>query len=130
MKNTTRVGSLPPSSAAPGRFDAFIGDAQIVSNVGPPFLATSLELLRLHVASPDTLLIMRRPDAGIDCLRAKVGVATGLMVKESNNGRPQLRPGRCDAAPPPIARTTLAASPHAPVRTRPRKHGRATCFGR
>jgi hypothetical protein len=127
MKNTTRVGSLPPSSTAPGRFDAFIGEAQIVSNVGPPLLAISLELLRLRV---DTLLIMRRPDAGIDCLRAKVGVAAGLMGKESNNGRPQFRPKRSDAAPPPIARTTLAATPLPPVRTRPRKHGRATCFGR
>jgi hypothetical protein len=74
----------------PGKFDAFINERRIVVASRTPFCDGARVLLAEGLAMPSDVLIMRHAGSQVDALKAAVGVAAKLTVKEETaDGKPR-----------------------------------------
>jgi hypothetical protein len=73
--------TVKPNAKWPGKFDAFVGELQIVCASLTPFLTGARKLLALGF-NPQGAIIMRHHDSEVDCLLAKIAVAAKLTVDE------------------------------------------------
>ncbi len=68
----------------PGRFDA-LSDRLLVHGTKTPFLDGARALLNLGF-DPNATVVMKHAGYGTECLRARIGVAAKLTVKEPDRG--------------------------------------------
>jgi len=69
------------------RFDGFIGDREVVTRSRTPLCAAARVLIGEGV-SPELWIEMRHDGSSVVALRATVGTAAKLTVKDRDNGRP------------------------------------------
>jgi hypothetical protein len=69
----------------PGCYVAYLdGESEPLCTSRAPFLAAA-RALQARGFAPDVQLVMRRDPNGMDCLKAPLGIATGLRVKEGGS---------------------------------------------
>jgi hypothetical protein len=123
-RNSNRVASLivvaTPAPRGAGRFQARLdGDDRVLCTSRTPFL-TAARKLAAQGHDPGITLILRHAGSETDSLRAKLGTAASLTVKETGYG-PELQPWkpfstlpvRARNAPDDRAATALASLPRA-----------------
>jgi len=87
---TVLILVLSPATSGNGNFEARLDGADYVLCVSrTPFFDAARELVA-DGYNPDTDLILRHGDSGMDCLRAKIGAVASLTVEETDYG-PKLR---------------------------------------
>jgi hypothetical protein len=76
----------------PGRYVAYLdGETEPLCTSRAPFLAAA-RALQARGFAPDVQLVMRWDRDGIDCLKAQLGNAAGLRVKEGDGASPCFAP--------------------------------------
>jgi hypothetical protein len=76
----------------PGCYVAYLdGETEPLCSGRAPFLAACRALLARGFA-PQLQAVMRWDRDGCDALKATIGIAAGLRVKEGNDGSPSLAP--------------------------------------
>src|SRR5262249_6843783 len=69
----------------PGKFDAFLSEEEIATATKTPFCCAARALI-MRGWPPDTILVMRHRGSAIESLRAPIGVAARLTVREDRCG--------------------------------------------
>jgi hypothetical protein len=86
----------------PGCYLAYLdGETEPLCTSRAPFLAAA-RALQARGFAPGVQLVMRRDPDGMDCLKAPLGIAAGLRVKEGDDRSPCFAPYsefRTDKAP-------------------------------
>jgi hypothetical protein len=77
--------------ASPGRFSASVDGREVVQSSKTPFLDAA-RVLRAEGVDPGTLLVMRHKGSNVDALKAALGVAAGMAVREDDRGRLRFTP--------------------------------------
>lgn len=78
--------AVKPSGA--GRFDAHLLDRVLIRGSRTPFCDAARALLAQGLAKPSDMLVMRYPVSLTGAVRAGVGVAAGLTVREETADGP------------------------------------------
>jgi hypothetical protein len=106
-----------PVPQAPGRFSAKLAGTHelLATSSRAPFLDAARRLLELG-HSADAVLVMKHAGSDIACLRAAVGKAAALTVKEKAGGsRPRFAPwvpyGPSPVSPPVTPKASTAGKP-------------------
>jgi hypothetical protein len=73
-------------NGAPGHFSAELNGQPVVVSSRQPFLDAARVLINLG-ADTNSWIIMRHRGSDVDALRAKIGIAAALVVKEPDRGR-------------------------------------------
>jgi len=92
----------------PNAFDARLAGSDAVLCVSETLLFSAARvLLKTGKANADDVLAMRHAGSAHDALRARVGVAAGLVIEETRCGprRRKFKVPRSMALPPPIEQT-------------------------
>ena len=124
-RNLTGVASLKiivtPAPRGAGRFEARLdGHDRVLCVSRTPFFDAARKLLAQGY-DPDDLLMLRHAGSDTDSLRAKLGTAASLTVKETGYG-PELQPWKPFSTLPVRARNApddRAATALAPPTARP-----------
>jgi hypothetical protein len=109
--NQVRLVTVSPNGA-PGHYDAFVNGKLVVSSSRQPFLDAARALLE-RGADSNSWLILRHADSDTDSLRAKVGVAAQLTVRDRVDGVPtfrRLKPCQDSAPASPMRSRKVAIS--------------------
>jgi hypothetical protein len=113
-----RLVTVSPNGA-PDHYDAFVNGKLVVSSSRQPFLDAARALLE-RGADSNSWLILRHADSDTDSLRAKVGVAAQLTVRDRVDGVPtfrRLKPCQ-DSEPASPMRSPKVAARAVPAATR------------
>jgi hypothetical protein len=115
--NQVRLVVISPTGA-PDHYDAFVDGELVVNSTRQPFVDAARALLERGAAS-NSWLILRHADSDIDSLRAKVGVAAKLTVRDRADGVPTFRRlNPCqDSAPASPMRSREVAAGAVPAAT-------------
>jgi hypothetical protein len=98
----------------PGYFQARFSARVLCAATRIPFLDGARRLLELGY-EPDTIIVLRHADSDIDCLRATIGVAAKLTVRDRDRDGIRFESWNAGPAPrgsPPIAPPATAATRH------------------
>jgi hypothetical protein len=110
--NQVRLVTVSPNGA-PDHYDAFVNGKLVVSSSRQPFLDAARALLE-RGADSNSWLILRHAASDTDWLRAKVGVAAKLTVRDRPDGVPtfrRLKPWQDSAPALPMRSRAVAARP-------------------
>jgi hypothetical protein len=77
-------------NGAPDHYDAFVDGELVVASTRQPFLDAACALLE-RGADSNSWLVLRHAGSDTDSLRAKVGVAAKLTVRDRADGVPTFR---------------------------------------
>jgi hypothetical protein len=106
--------TITPVERAPGRYQTRLDSRLLIKSSSSPFF-DSARVLIAEGFSPSAPLEGRRNGRSGWDLRAALGVAAGLVVRETANGpifRPLVAPQSMLASPPIAAIEAVATEPH------------------
>ena len=92
----------PHGERPPGLYDAYLGTRLLAARTRQPFLDGARALVALGF-DPGTTVVLKHIGSDTECLRARLGVAARLTVKERDRGRVTFEPWQDAPLSSPVA---------------------------